>query len=375
MKIGIVGGGQLARMMALAGYPLGLRCTVLDPNADACAGHVAPLVIAKYDDVDALGRLMDEVDVLTFDFENVSVPALRTISERAAIYPPLDALECAQDRLSEKTLFTRLGIPTPAFAPVSSRDELQAAVEAIGLPCVLKTRRMGYDGKGQMMIRSVAGVDAAWNALGDKGELLLEGFVRFKREVSVVSARDRKGNVRHYPLSENKHRDGILTNCFAPAAADDVKAQAYHHVEKILEHFQYVGVLAVEYFDVDGTLVVNEMAPRVHNSGHWTIDGAETSQFENHLRAILGWPLGSTEAIGYSAMLNWIGAMPDPSLALNSDRAHWHDYGKKPRPGRKVGHTTIHTESAAELHAEMAKFATALGNQLASGADAFLIKR
>lgn len=348
MIVGIIGAGQLARMMALAGYPLGLRFVVLDPALDACGGQVAPLLQGAYDDPVCLTELAKQVDVVTFDFENVPAYAAEQLAQQVPVYPPPKALAVAQDRLSEKTLFTQLGIPTPAFRAVDTLDDLQEAVTEIGLPAVLKTCRMGYDGKGQRVLRQPEDVTLAFAEIGGV-PLILEGFVPFQREVSLLAARGRDGHVVYYPLAENQHRAGILHLSHAPCPAPALAQQAQDYITRIINELQYVGVLAVEFFDLDGQLVVNEMAPRVHNSGHWTIEGAETSQFENHLRAVCGLPLGSTAARGCSAMLNHIGQLPSAERVLAVAGAHFHDYGKQPRAGRKVGHTTVRADSAEAL--------------------------
>ena len=374
MKIGILGGGQLARMMALAGYPLGHEFLVVDPNEDACAGQLCELIVADYDDPDALDRLADECGVVTLDFENVPVAAVARLAAKVPVKPGARALAVAQDRLNEKNTFTELGIPCPAYAAVDSREELDRAADEIGLPAVLKTRRLGYDGKGQAVIKEPADVDSAWSELGGQ-PLILESFVAFKRELSIIAVRS-DDELVFYPLTENRHKNGILVTSFAPANAPKVEELAQRHARKLMETLDYYGVLAVEFFDCGDHLVANEIAPRVHNSGHWTIDGAVTSQFENHLRAILGWPLGATRAKGASAMLNWIGAMPDPATGLKYPEAHWHDYGKKPRAGRKVGHVTLNASNILTLQTELATFAMALGEQLKEwGADAFNTSR
>jgi 5-(carboxyamino)imidazole ribonucleotide synthase len=339
--VGIVGGGQLARMLALAGYPLGLRCVVLDPSPEACAGQVAELIQGEYHDPSSLLQLAEQADLVTFDFENVPSQALRFLGKRVPVYPPPEALEAAQDRLTEKRAFRELGIPTPPFAAVSSRAELQAAVADLGLPAVLKTRRFGYDGKGQQIIRKTADIATAWEALGGV-PLLLEGFVAFEREVSLLAVRGRDGDGAFYPLVENCHQDGILRFSVAPHEAPELEQAAQGYASRLLDRLHYVGVMAIEFFVAEGQLVINEMAPRVHNSGHWSIEGAEVSQFENHLRAILGLPLGVTAALGYSAMVNFIGdLLPAPAQVLGMSGAHFHDYGKSPRPGRKMGHVTL----------------------------------
>ena len=345
MTIGIVGAGQLGRMMALAGYPLGLEFLFLDRDARTPGGQVAPILVGELTDRKLLGELAARSEVLTFDWENIPVEALENLPGKARIAPPLRALGCAQDRLSEKRTFELLGIATTRYAAVDSRAALEAAVRSIGLPGVLKTRRMGYDGKGQFVLRKPADLDAAWAALG-AAPLLYENLVPFDREVSVIAVRGTDGDVAFYPLNLNVHREGILRLTRAPYGDAALTRQAQRAAKKLLEHFGYVGVLTVEFFVARGKLIANEMAPRVHNSGHWTIEGAETSQFENHVRAIAGLPLGSTRARGHSAMINLIGELPGQAAMLREPGLHWHDYGKSARPGRKVGHITI-TESSA----------------------------
>jgi 5-(carboxyamino)imidazole ribonucleotide synthase len=365
--VGILGGGQLARMMALAGAPLGLRFRVLDNVADACAGQFAPMIVGDYTDQSALAEFAAQVDVATFDFENVPAQSAQWLSERVPVFPNPRALAVAQDRLAEKTLFRELGIPVPEFADIPSRDALQAAVGQLGMPCILKTRRLGYDGKGQFRIKTAADVDAAWDALGAQAStvgLILEGFVQFQRELSVVAVRGRDGEFRAWPLTENWHVDGVLSASLAPAQVDAAMlATALRHARALAEALDYVGVFALELFCRDGELLANELAPRVHNSGHWTIEGSETSQFQNHLRAVLGLPLGDTRMVGVACMLNWIGAMPDAGAVLAEAGGHWHDYGKQPRDGRKVGHATLRADSPAELADALHRVGAALGRE------------
>ena len=365
--VGILGGGQLARMLALSGAPLGLRFLVLDSAPDACAAQFAPMLQADYRDQAALASFADQVDVATFDFENVPAESAEWLASRVPVFPSPRALAVAQDRMAEKSLFRELGIPVPEFAAVDSREGLEAALARVGTPCILKTRRLGYDGKGQFRIKSPADADAAWDALGAQAAtvgLILEGFVAFQRELSVVAARGRDGELRAWPLTENWHESGILSASLAPAQVDQaLQAQALAAARKVAEALDYVGVFALELFLRDGVLLANEMAPRVHNSGHWTIEGAETSQFENHLRAVLGLPLGSTRAVGHSVMLNWIGAMPAALPVLSEAGGHWHDYGKSPRHGRKVGHATLRADTAAELAESLERVGRALGRE------------
>ena len=351
--VGILGGGQLARMMALSGAPLGLRFRILDNVADACAGQFAPMIVGDYTDQAALGEFASQVDVATFDFENVPAASAQWLAERVPVFPSPQALAVAQDRLAEKSLFRELGIPVPDFADIASREQLEAAVARLGTPCILKTRRLGYDGKGQFRIKSVADIDAAWDALGAQVAgvgLIVEGFVHFQRELSVVAVRGRDGEFRAWPLTENWHVDGVLSASLAPATVDaGMQATALSHARRLAEAMDYVGVFALELFCRDGELLANEIAPRVHNSGHWTIEGSETSQFQNHLRAVLGLPLGDTRMVGHACMLNWVGELPDAYALLQQAGGHWHDYGKSPRPGRKVGHAVLREDSSQAL--------------------------
>jgi 5-(carboxyamino)imidazole ribonucleotide synthase len=365
--LGILGGGQLARMLALAGAPLGLRFLVMDSAEEACAAQFVPQLKADYRDEAALAEFAARVDVATFDFENVPAESAEWLAARIPVHPGPRALAVAQDRLAEKTLFRELGLGVPPFADVPDRAALDAAIAAIGAPCILKTRRLGYDGKGQFRLRSAADADAAWDALGGQAArvgLILEGFVRFDRELSVVAVRSRDGEVRAWPLTENWHVDGVLSASLAPARVDPaLQALALAQATRVAEALGYVGVFALELFQVGDALLANEMAPRVHNSGHWTIEGAETSQFENHLRAVLGLPLGSTAARGASCMLNWIGAMPEAGPVLRDPQGHWHDYGKTPREGRKVGHATLRADDAAALAEALARVGAGLGRE------------
>jgi 5-(carboxyamino)imidazole ribonucleotide synthase len=365
--VGILGGGQLARMLALAGAPLGLRFLVMDSVADACAGQFAPMVVADYRDQAALAEFAGRIDCATFDFENVPAESASWLAERVPVFPSPRALAVAQDRWEEKSLFNRLGIATPPFRKVESREALQDALAAIGAPAILKTRRLGYDGKGQFRLRSVADADAAWMALGAQAAtvgLILEGFVRFQRELSVLAVRGRDGEFRTWPVTENWHEQGVLALSLAPASADEALLErAVDSARRLAQSLDYVGVFALELFERDGELLANEMAPRVHNSGHWTIEGAETSQFENHLRAVLGLPLGSTAPRGVSCMLNWIGRLPPSAAVLAQAGGHWHDYGKDARDGRKVGHATLRADDAAALATALRETAAALGRE------------
>jgi 5-(carboxyamino)imidazole ribonucleotide synthase len=350
MQIGILGGGQLGRMLALAGHPLGLQFRVLEPAAECPAATVAYHLRGDFDDYQILYSFCQQLDAITYEFENVPVETARWLAERVPVYPTPDALEVGQDRLAEKSFFQKLGVPVPPFAAVESRADLDAAIKRIGLPAVLKTTRFGYDGKGQAVLRTPEDVDQVWPTLGGR-PLVLEGFVQFDRELSILAVRGRTGELAFYPLVANVHRGGILRVSTSPVAdvSAALQAKAEHIATRALEALGYVGVLAVELFQVGDELLVNEMAPRVHNSGHWTIEGAETSQFENHVRAVAGLPLGPTAPVGRSVMINLIGGWPEPATVLAIPGAHLHLYGKQPRPNRKVGHITVRGDSDAEL--------------------------
>ncbi len=339
MRVGVLGGGQLARMLALAGYPLGIEFVFLCPVSDACAAPLGEHLCAGFDDEVALQRLAGKVDRVTYEFESVPAGAVEYLSGKLPVYPPPQALATARDRLHEKNLFNELGIDTAPFMAVDNLSDLQQAVAKIGLPAILKTRTLGYDGKGQQRLHDASPLAAAWEGLNGAAAIL-EGFVPFEREVSIIAVRSLSGEVAFYPLSENVHEAGILR--LSTSLPDDpMQGLAEDYAQRLLEHLEYVGVLAIEFFQLDGQLLVNEMAPRVHNSGHWTIEGAVTSQFENHLRAILDLPLGSTALTGYPGMVNLIGELPDIDAVLSIPGAHLHLYGKTPQPGRKLGHITV----------------------------------
>lgn len=353
--VGILGGGQLGYMLALAGYPLGLHFRFLDPSPEAPVGRIANRVTSDYRDEQSLERFSHGLEVVTYEFENVPVAAARFLAERVAVYPPAVALEQAQDRMREKTLFRKLGIPTTEFAEVGKHNDLDAALKQVGLPAVVKTCRMGYDGKGQWLLRTAEDIEKARLELPDV-PLILEKFVAFQRELSILGARSRSGEIVFYPLIENHHRGGILRLSLAPAPnlSAGLQNEAERAARAVLEALGYVGVLCIEFFELDGRLLANEMAPRVHNSGHWSIEGAVTSQFENHLRAILGFPLGSSAAIGISAMINLIGELPESSDVLQIPDTHLHLYGKEPRAGRKLGHVTVRADRAEKLQQRLA---------------------
>ncbi|MFN0071345.1 MAG: 5-(carboxyamino)imidazole ribonucleotide synthase [Chloroflexota bacterium] len=366
MRVGVLGGGQLGRMLALAGLPLGLQFRFLDPEPSACAADIGELVVGNYEDTSTVDAFLRGVDCVTYEFENVPVDVARYVANRVPLYPSPRSLEVAQDRLAEKTLFQSLGIATAGFKPVDQRSELDAALGEIGVPAILKTRRLGYDGKGQMQIRTLDEADQAWAELGGQ-PLILEERVVFARELSILVARGLDGKTAFYPLTENHHRDGILRLSLAPAPGitldlQNIASRIGHAVLRELDH---VGMLAIELFQVPGGLMANEIAPRVHNSGHWTIEGSVTSQFENHLRAVLGLPLGDITTIGRSAMLNFIGAAPATADLASVSGAHLHLYRKTPRPGRKVGHVTLVGTDEAGMMPKMA----AIQRMMASPAE------
>jgi 5-(carboxyamino)imidazole ribonucleotide synthase len=345
--IGILGGGQLGRMLAMAAARLGLRCQVFSPDPDSPAFDVvASATCAEYADVEALELFASDVDVITYEFENVPAASAMILGARRPVLPDRKILETTQDRLIEKDFARRLGIGTADYAEVSSAEELRAAIGNIGLPAVLKTRRFGYDGKGQSIVRAADDPDQVWNDLGTKFAIL-EAFVPFEREISVIAARSADGQVECFDVTENEHMDHILKVSRAPAAISDaLAAQALDVAQRIANALDYVGVLAVEMFVVqaDGghKVLVNEIAPRVHNSGHWTLDGASISQFEQHIRAIAGWPLGKPVRHGQVTMTNLIGdEINDYAQWLTVPGATLHLYGKgAARPGRKMGHVT-----------------------------------
>lgn len=334
-RLGIVGGGQLGRMLALAAAPLGIECRFIDPSPDAGARVAAQQLLAAYDDIDALTELARWADVVTFEFENVPAAALEATEQHAILRPSPRSLEVSQDRLAEKQLFESLGCSVAPYRSIDSLTELQSALVELGTPAILKTRRLGYDGKGQVRISDVDAADEAWNAVGGVASIL-ERVVSFKREVSVIVVRTAEGESLAYPPAENVHRDGILHTSSAPANGVETS-----HARAIADALGHVGVLAVEFFDTGSELVVNEIAPRVHNSGHWTLDGAGCSQFENHVRAVTGLPLGSFEPVSPTVMVNFVGGLPDSSEALAVEGTSLHLYDKQPRPGRKLGHANV----------------------------------
>lgn len=335
--IGILGAGQLGRMLALAGYPLGMRFRVLDPASDSPAGWLAEHLAFDYSDRSALEHFASGLDVITYEFENVPLESASYLEQFVPVYPPPIALEKAQDRLVEKSFFCELGIPTPKF----TTDLNNKGDADIGFPAVLKTRRMGYDGKGQAIAHSKSELNREIDGKNTDG-FILEEFISFDRELSLIGVRNKTGDMKFYPLVENHHQDGILRLSLVTGNVSlELQQRAEQYARKAMATLDYVGVLTIEFFQKDGRLLANEMAPRVHNSGHWTIEGAVTSQFENHIRAVSGAPLGSTDLLGVCAMINFVGNVPDVESILKIEGAHFHLYDKAPRPKRKIGHVTL----------------------------------
>ena len=363
--VGVLGAGQLGGMLALAGIPMGVRFRFLDPAPNSPAGQIAPCLTGSYEDEETLAQFVEGVDVVTYEFENVPVETVRRLSQHVPVYPPPQALETAQDRLNEKNLFVRLGIETPFFAAISHFEELQAALRQTGFPAVLKTRRFGYDGKGQWVLRSEEDAKAVWERIQSDSHsidanLILEAFVSFDREVSLIASRSVSGKIVCYPLIENKHDGGVLRLSTLPAP--DISPQTEAKAEKIMtdlmRELDYVGILTIEFFLCGDLLVANEIAPRVHNSGHGTIEGCVTSQFENHVRAILDLPLGDPSPRGRSFMWNILGAFPEIEEALRIPGCHLHLYGKEARPGRKIGHATLVGVSHSDLQESLSALKT-----------------
>lgn len=345
LRIGIIGAGQLGQMLGYAARDLDAECRFLDPGNAPPAAACGEVVQAGFGDTEALETLAASCDVVTYEFENVPVDALLHLQGKVPIYPPAAALRHAQDRLLEKQLFNDLSIPLANYHTIDTRSDLDAAAKHLELPMVIKTRRFGYDGKGQFFVRENDDLELAWQALSGT-PLIAEQWVPFDCEISCLGVRNVSGEIEIYPLSENVHVDGILRISKSPLDAPVLFELASGYVRRLLERLDYVGVLALELFVVGNELLANEFAPRVHNSGHWTIEGSATSQFENHLRAVLDLPLGATTSCGHAGMINLIGDIPDAVRA--QDIGQLHDYGKTPRSGRKLGHITVIGESAAQ---------------------------
>jgi len=339
MRIGVLGGGQLGRMLALAGYQLGLEFVFYDRNPEACVAGLGTLVIGEFDDKTRLAAFAQQVDVVTIEFESIPLVAMEYVAQFAPVYPGPLAVSAAQDRLDEKQLFKSLGIPTPEFYAADDAESLADIAKHHNDTMVVKSRRFGYDGKGQLLLESSDDVAKVWAALGGV-PLIVEQRMQFSREVSIIAVRNSSGETGFYPLTKNLHKQGILRRSQV-SLHDPLQSKAEEYARCVMKKLNYIGVLGFEFFDCDGRLVANEIAPRVHNSGHWTIEGAVTSQFENHLRAILDWPLGDTSVRASCVMHNIIGEQPDIKMLLQVPDSHVHYYGKAPLPGRKLGHITL----------------------------------
>ena len=366
--IGMLGGGQLGLMLAAAALPLGIRTVFLEDAPNSPARLLGKVYSSEqFDDFAA------SCDIFTLEFENTPLKSAQYLQDSKNLYPPANALYIAQDRLNEKNLFNELGIKTVPFMAVNSKADIETAAQQMGLPLVLKTTRGGYDGKGQFVVKTAEQFDEAWAELGEATKhapLIAEGFINFLREVSIIAVRGQNGEIRYYPLVQNEHYQGILARTTVPAPnSDDLTEQAQDNIKKLLEHLNYVGVLTLELFVTPDGLLANEIAPRVHNSGHWSIEGAVCSQFENHMRAVAGLPLGDTSVVKPSVMLNVIGQYPDLAQVLAVDGVHVHNYDKKEREGRKIGHITVMPTDSRQLEATVAKVVALLPNKLGMGAE------
>lgn len=362
MKIGVVGGGQLGRMIGLAGVPLGFEFRFWDPSPTATAAAVGELFTADFNDLAAAEHFATGLDLITYEFENVPSATIDRLSSIAPCRPGALSLATSQDRATEKSFFQDHSIPTAPWKAIDSIDDLKCAFEEFG-PCIVKTRRFGYDGKGQFRLQQPHDVDAAFSLLGQH-PLIVEKMIPFQRELSLIAVRAVDGSMAVWPLVENEHRDGILHKTIAPAAriSEEIKNEAENAIHTTMEALGHIGVLTIEFFEVDGKLLANEMAPRVHNSGHWTIEGSVCSQFENHVRAVAGLPLGACSLRSPSVMINCIGEMPPPADVTQIPGAHLHDYNKSPRAGRKVGHVTVCDEIKSDRQPAFAERAAAIEN-------------
>ena len=357
MKIGILGGGQLAQMLIESGKKLNLEFRVFDPAPDCCAASLAETLSADFADQSALRKFSDQLDAVTFEWENVPAESAKFLEKSVPrFFPSARALHTLQDRLTQKKLLDTLSISTSPYFEVKSAEDFAH----LSGPSVLKLRRHGYDGKGQARIASREAAPKAWQDIGGK-PAICEKLIDFERELSLVSVRNLAGEMRFYPLVENRHQNGILHLTLAPYLDATLQAQAESSARKIAEHLNYIGVFAIEFFQVGKNLLVNEIAPRVHNSGHWSIEGAACSQFENHLRAGMGLALGDTLAVGKSAMINLIGELPSrEGLSALAQIGSVHIYGKSPRPGRKLGHVTLTAASESEREKKLKQASDAM---------------
>ena len=359
MKIGVLGAGQLAQMLAQAGLKLGHEFMFLCPDPDSCAAPYGELLCADYHDDAALAKLRDWADVITYEFENVPNEVAQALEAGNTLYPPSMMLGITSDRITEKNWVRDQGIGTADFAEVRSFEDLVEGAKTVGLPAILKTSQSGYDGKGQVRIASAEQLESAWEAVGQQ-VCVLEGMVPFNREVSMIAARSPNGDIAYLPLSENAHTDGIL-HIAESKQNDPVEAKAQQMIKALLDASHYVGVLTVEFFDVDGELLVNELAPRVHNSGHWSIEACDDSQFSLHIKAIAGESIHSPKLNSRAAMVNVIGQVPQGLEAFASDDTFVHLYGKAPRSKRKIGHVTVlESTDAATFNERLAQLVNAI---------------
>jgi len=362
MKVGILGAGQLGRMLALAGIPMNVEFVLSDPVKDACGNKLGEFINGSFDDESVLQALVDKVDVVTVESENISVKSLQWLNERVPVYPSPVAVATAQDRLLEKQMFAKLGIPVTNYQAIEQAQAFMDYCSSNTQPMIAKSRREGYDGKGQVRINAGTDLKAAWEALAGV-PVVVEDMVNFDREISIIAARDKHGETVFYPICENTHADGIL-RCTKARLNDPMQSLAQDYIKRVMDELDYVGVLTFEFFNCGDELIANEIAPRVHNSGHWSIEGVDSSQFENHIRAICGFPLGSTETRGPVAMINVIGEMPPRDAVLSVDGAHWHDYGKQPRSGRKLGHITLRANNQQQFDERLAKLENLFADKL-----------
>lgn len=361
--VGILGGGQLGLMLAEAALPLGIRCVFLEDSLNSPARLLGKVFSSEqFDD------FSEASDIFTLEFENTPLKTATILEKTKTLYPPANALDIAQDRLNEKSLFNELGIKTVPFMSVGDKADIVKAAEQLGLPLVLKTTRGGYDGKGQFVLKTTEQIDEAWAELGEATKtapLIAEGFINFEREVSIIAVRAQNGDIRYYPLVQNEHHNGILAKTTAPApAAEHLTAQAQSNIKKLLDHLNYVGVMTLELFVTPEGVLANEIAPRVHNSGHWSIEGAVCSQFENHMRAVAGLPLGDTSIVKPCVMLNVIGQYPDLAEILAIDGVHYHGYDKEERDDRKIAHITVMPTDSNQLDDTVKQVVAVLPNKL-----------
>ena len=366
--IGIFGGGQLGRMMAQAALPLNIQCTFFEANTDCPAAAMGQVISSKAEN--GLQQFIESADVFSLEFENTPLADVDVLTKQKELHPPRQALATAQHRLLEKALFDQLEIPVAPYKAVDSLDSLKAAVVELGLPIVLKTATGGYDGKGQFVLRTTDQIEQAWAELGPAGSLIAESLVTFSREVSIIAVRGQNGDVKTWPLAENHHHNGILSHSIVPAPnSADLQPVAQDYITRLLNHLNYVGILTLELFVTEKGLYANEMAPRVHNSGHWSIEGTICSQFENHIRAVAGLPLGSTEVVRPTVMVNIIGKHPKSEDVLALNGAHLHLYNKTERTGRKIGHITLMPNDSADLTTLCRQLAKILPEPLALTQD------